>query len=88
MARRIGVSVLFFASLEEALGLHGLDLKIHASGRREDLMTALAEELGSVCIEPLLADNVSLAVNQTLAQGCITLREGDEVAFLPPITGG
>ena len=31
---------------------------------------------------------VRIAVNQTLVQGIVSLAPGDEVAFLPPMSGG
>jgi molybdopterin converting factor small subunit len=36
----------------------------------------------------LNAPGVLLAVNQTLVRGSIQLAPGDEVAFLPPMSGG
>lgn len=32
--------------------------------------------------------SVLLAVNQTLVRGSVPLSQGDEVAFLPPMSGG
>ena len=34
------------------------------------------------------AENVKVAVNQALISGPIVLTDGDEIAFLPPVTGG
>ena len=31
---------------------------------------------------------VRMALNQTLCEGSAVLRQGDEVAFFPPVTGG
>jgi len=36
----------------------------------------------------LSAPNVRIAVNKEFVEGGCTLRDGDEVAFMPPITGG
>ncbi|HLI33843.1 MAG TPA: molybdenum cofactor biosynthesis protein MoaE [Terriglobia bacterium] len=35
-----------------------------------------------------LADSLLIAVNEAIAEPSRTLREGDEVAFLPPVSGG
>ena len=38
--------------------------------------------------EALAGRGVQAAVNKTLARGEMTLQSGDEVAFLPPMSGG
>jgi molybdopterin synthase sulfur carrier subunit len=38
--------------------------------------------------EALLGVGVQAAVNKTLARGDPALAEGDEIAFLPPMSGG
>jgi molybdopterin synthase sulfur carrier subunit len=38
--------------------------------------------------EALAARGVQAAVNKTLARGDIALNPGDEIAFLPPMSGG
>jgi molybdopterin synthase catalytic subunit len=35
-----------------------------------------------------VGDSLLLAVNQEIAKGSIRLRDGDEVAFMPPVSGG
>eukprot|EP00959_Pyramimonas_sp_CCMP1952_P342603 7177815-Pyramimonas_sp.AAC.1 len=40
---------------------------------------------------PTLGDiinNIVIAVNQEYLEGTVTLKDGDEVAFIPPISGG
>ena len=36
----------------------------------------------------LQAENVRIAVNQALTSGPLKFGAGDEIAFLPPVTGG
>jgi molybdopterin synthase sulfur carrier subunit len=38
--------------------------------------------------EALAGKGVQAAVNKTLARGDMDLRPGDEIAFLPPMSGG
>ena len=87
----IRIKVLFFASLRDELGVGECQLRLDAMGL-EPLRQALAERLGDSA-ELLWADNVRMAKNQNLlspdqlAAG-LCLADGDEVAFLPPVTGG
>ncbi len=79
------IKVLFFASLREQVGR--AELLIHATSIG-DVMAALRAMLSASAIESLEQENVRIAVNQQLIDGEISLKQGDEVAFLPPITGG
>lgn len=88
MAGQVNVEVLFFASLREAIGRTSIDLHLPVEATRKDLLTHLRNEFGDDRVAPLLAENVSIAVNRTLEKGAFVLKPGDEVAFLPPITGG
>ena len=88
MARLVKVSVLFFASLKEDIGQSELMLEVTETAGRDELATALAEALGGEQVAPLFAENVAIAINQNIAKGDFELHAGDEVAFLPPITGG
>ena len=36
----------------------------------------------------ITAKNVKVALNQELIDGSVAVSDGDEVAFLPPVTGG
>ncbi len=55
-------------------------------------MSTLRELLrarGSAWTQELAADRaVCIAVNQEMAEPETVLRDGDEVAFFPPVTGG
>ena len=86
------IRVLFFASLREAAGVAELLLPADAARQGalglDGLMAALESRLGADACAALAADNVRIAVNRELANGAIALRAGDEVAFLPPVTGG
>ena len=81
------VTARFFASLREALGCESMPLEIGCAtvaGAR----AALAIALTATQRDALAAPGVRVAVNQSLAQDDAALREGDEIAFLPPVTGG
>lgn len=79
------VHVVFFASLREVVGVEAMDIQ---ACRLSDVEKALAEQLSPPALEAVSRDNVRIAVNQNLTEGDLCLRQGDEVAFLPPVTGG
>ena len=57
--------------------------------RLDALLAALRQQLGAAGYAALTAENVRIAVNQEFIDGgAAELRSGDEVAFLPPVTGG
>ena len=88
----VTVRVLFFASLREAVGEDALDLPLPPGATVADLRALLGERLSGLPGEAAraIADgDVRVAVNQRLEPSPdARLAAGDEVAFLPPITGG
>lgn len=85
------VRVRFFASLREAVGTGEIELPLDDAVSLDELMRLLAERLPAAGMEALRAESVRLAVNQTLAgppDGRRRIDVDDEVAFLPPVTGG
>ncbi len=86
----MNIQVKFFASLREQVGTSELQV---SAVNLETLLNALKARLTETGIEPLLSPNVRLAVNQDLVKGNwreaeLVFTDGDEVAFLPPVTGG
>ena len=82
----MSIRVRFFASLREAVGADSLELPHQAN--IEALLGLLRERLSETAYRAISAENVRLAVNQEITSVTTALRDGDEVAFLPPITGG
>lgn len=79
------LTVLFFARIREQLGESRLQCA-HVESI-DALIEALAKR-GEQWGEILRAPNVIVAVNQAIAERAKVLRDGDEVAFYPPVTGG
>jgi molybdopterin converting factor subunit 1 len=79
------VRVRLFASLREAAGRSDIELDLPTGARAEDAWAALAE----TC--PPLArkrPNLAASVNRRYAPFDTPLAEGDEVVFIPPVSGG
>lgn len=77
----MSITVRYFASLREQLG------------RDEDRLDALdADTAAGIWVRAVpgrtMPDRVLIAVNQEYADGDHPVRDGDEVAFFPPVTGG
>lgn len=81
------IEIRFFASLREALGLSSLSWQTEAA-----TVGALRDELiarGGVWAEVLARGRaVRASLDQVMASDATPLREGAEVAFFPPVTGG
>lgn len=83
------LKVLFFARIKEQLDCSGLQLEWQeALSDLDALQEQLCAQRGDLWREVLGQDNMIRAVNQTVVDGNATLRDGDEVAFFPPVTGG
>lgn len=84
----MNVDVRFFASLREAAGIGSLRLELPDRAGFDHLMGALEARLPQDALQALRSENVRLARNQDLISAPFELADGDEVAFLPPVTGG
>lgn len=77
------IEVRLFALYREQAGQDRLSLTLPEGARVKDLAKALKELVPALALEGGMA-----AVNQNLAGPETPLKEGDEVAFLPPVSGG
>ena len=79
------IKVLFFASCRDAVGRRSCDWEIAEGCRVADLQREL------VAAYPQLAavqQVLSIAVNAEYAGSHTVLKAGDEVALIPPVSGG
>jgi len=83
------IQIHYFASLRERLGSAGEQVQ---AGPEVATVAALVDRLvvlhGAEWDAVLRSQRVLMAVNQTVARFDTPLRDGDEVAFFPPVTGG
>lgn len=79
------VKVRLFAGLRETLGRGEVELELEAKATLEDAWTTLATHAPA-----LAAKRASLAasVNRRYAPFDTPLADGDEVVFIPPVSGG
>ena len=80
---QIRIQVRLFASYREAAGTNKLELPLDTGARVADLTRLLAPRVPS-----LLTARGLVAVNHEYVTPEYVLRDGDEVAFIPPVSGG
>jgi MoaE-MoaD fusion protein len=81
----VRVRVLFFGQLKDIVGLSQDDAELSDGARVEDLFERYGRQF------PKLAEfrpSIAASVNQEYAGWRAPLAPGDEVAFLPPVSGG
>ena len=79
------VTIRLFARLREVAGTGELAREVADGATASDAWSLLVREF------PPMADysqNVACAVNEEYARMTSRLKNGDEVAFLPPVSGG
>jgi molybdopterin converting factor subunit 1 len=79
------VKVLYFAVLRDLCGQSTEEIDLPAGESVGTLLKRLA--LRSTA-QNKLWDSIAVAVNQEYAQSDLVLHDGDEVALLPPVSGG
>jgi molybdopterin synthase sulfur carrier subunit len=83
------IDVMFFASIREQLGTRELSLALAGEAPTvSSLRQQIIDIRGGNWSGVLCADNVVIAVNQEVVDDQHLLRDGDELAFFPPVTGG
>jgi molybdopterin converting factor subunit 1 len=82
-AGEICVRVRLFAAYREAAGARELEVPIALGATVSDLTELLTPR-----IPALRTARGLIALNHTYVQPDAKLRDGDEVAFIPPVSGG
>ncbi len=77
------IRVRLFASYREAAGASKIEVPIAVGARVADLLELLAVRFPALKTAPGL-----VAVNQTYVDAVFELHDGDEAAFIPPVSGG
>jgi len=83
------VNILYFARLREAFGMGSEQIELpEGVGDISGLTQWLRSRGGAWETELAEGKPVRAAVNQVLSFPATTIKDGDEIAFLPPVTGG
>lgn len=79
------VEILAFAWAKDAIGGDRLEVKVPEGASVQSLLASLAED------HPRLGERLgalTVAVNQEFVEPGTVLKPGDEIALIPPISGG
>ncbi len=80
----MSVKILFFGMLTEKAGIRDADIEVPAEGMKlGDLVDKLKKDYLKKSTGPLI-----LAVNEEQAGEDTIIKDGDEVALMPPFAGG
>ena len=85
----VTVNLVYLARLREAFGRAGEALTLSGGDATVAAVVALLRARGGVFAAELAAGRaVRIAINHALVGADSVVRSGDEVALLPPVTGG
>lgn len=81
----ITVRVLFFASLADLMGERRRTVNLPAGAAISDALNNLANDVPELASR---APHVSFALNEAFVSADTPLSDGDELALIPPVSGG
>jgi molybdopterin converting factor subunit 1 len=79
------IRVLYFGVLKDVMGRGHAEVDLTEGTSVAELLVSLR---GSERAAGLVWDSLAVAVNQEYARAGDVLKDGDEVALLPPVSGG
>ena len=77
----MSIKVKFFASMRDDAGISGGEVEFVEGISSNDIWSQLAKDVE-------FPESVMIAVNMEYISGEPALKDGDEVSFFPPVTGG
>jgi molybdopterin converting factor subunit 1 len=81
----VRITIKLFARFRELVGSGSLERVLAEGDTVADLLAGLADDFPKF---PADSQRIIVAVNQKFASRDAVLREGDEVALFPPVSGG
>ncbi len=84
----LNVNVMYFASIREALGTsrEAMETRAATVGELREEIIRSRGEAAAAALAPHKA--VRMALNQLMCKADAAIKNGDEIAFFPPVTGG
>lgn len=79
------INVLFFARLKDQIGQAELTLADDMAGKTLAELQQILIAQGMIALQD---DSIRIALNQNFSTSDAIVQAGDEVAFMPPVTGG
>jgi sulfur-carrier protein len=83
------INILYFARIKENLGIGKESVALPANAQDVGALTAWLRERGAVWQTELATGKaLRVAVNQAMVGMDAAIKDGDEIAYFPPVTGG
>jgi len=83
------LKIIYFASLRDRIGRAEEQLELPPQvATLSDLIAHLSELHGPAWSEQINSTPVLTAVNHEMCERSQSIKDGDEIAFFPPVTGG
>lgn len=79
------INVLFFARLKDDIGQAGIELDDSYAGKT---LAQIQQVLIDQGLSALKDDSIRVALNKNFCTPELVVNAGDEIAFMPPVTGG
>ena len=79
------ITVRFFALARDRAGVDQVQLEVPVIATVDSVSKAIGEKYPSVA--PMLP-KVAFAINQSYVTADVLLKDGDELAVIPPVSGG
>ena len=81
------VTIRFFAIYREKAKVDKIEIALEESITVRDLLEIVKERIPSIK-DPVMEGKGMVAVNQEVAKPDTIVNDGDEVALIPPVSGG
>ena len=81
------IKVLFFAQLSDIAQCNALELELESSNVK-GLLNDMQGHVSDALLDQLKEQTSMVSINQQYASWDSELSDGDEVGFLPPVSGG
>ena len=81
----IRIRVLFFASLADLTGTRQMHIVMPSGSKVADAITSFERDTPGFAV---YSSHVSFAVNEAFVTQDVMLADGDELAMIPPVSGG
>ncbi len=83
------LKIIYFASLKEKIGRSEDQIELpEGVSTLSDLIDSLSESLDDTWSSAINSSTTLMAVNQEMSDSNTLIKDGDEIAFFPPVTGG
>lgn len=81
----MNIKVLFFASCRDLIGTGEREMTLPDGATVTDLISKLASEQARFTD---MAPSLMISINQEYVERDAELQDGNEIAFIPPVSGG